>query len=150
MTHAAWQNRSKVTAAEPVSLTYSLLQCLGLLSDWSSTQLQKSNKIKLGWIFVVKMLTWKYLLWFIAHKIKSIYFLIHHAPPGSVVDFAVVFSKAKERCRLAAGLRLGSSDLETCSSKTKDVAWQRVGCFETTSTQCYISSFGKGTCKQRS
>lgn len=31
----------------------------------------------------------------IAHKIKSIYFQIHHVPPGSVVGFAVVFQKAK-------------------------------------------------------
>ena len=53
----------------------------------------------------------------IAHKIKSIYFQIHHAPPGSVVDFAVVFREAKERCSSAAGLRLGSSNLETYSSE---------------------------------
>lgn len=31
----------------------------------------------------------------IVHKIKSIYFHIHHVPPGSVVDFAVVFQKTK-------------------------------------------------------
>lgn len=67
-----------------------------------------------------------------------------------MVDFAVVFREAKEHCCSAAGLRLGSSNLEAYSSETKYVAWHRVGCFETTSAQCYISSFGKGTFKQRS
>lgn len=32
----------------------------------------------------------------IAHKIKSIYFKIHHASPGSLVDLAVVFRGARE------------------------------------------------------
>lgn len=49
----------------------------------------------------------------IAHKIKSIYFQIHRAPPGSEVGFAVVFREAKERCSSVARLRLGSSNLET-------------------------------------
>lgn len=86
----------------------------------------------------------------IAHKIKSIYFQIHHAPPGAVVGFAVVFGEAKKRCSSAAGLQLGSPNLEACSSETKYVACHRAGCFETTFTQCYISSFGKGSFKQRS
>lgn len=31
-----------------------------------------------------------------AHKIKSIYFQIHHASPGAVVNSAVVFREGKE------------------------------------------------------
>lgn len=55
----------------------------------------------------------------IAHKIKSIYFQIHHASPGSVVDFTVVFREVKKHCSSAAGLRMGRSNLGTYSSEAK-------------------------------
>lgn len=54
----------------------------------------------------------------IAHKIKSIYFQIHHAAPGSVVNFTAVFREAKELCSSAAGRGLGNSNLETYSPES--------------------------------